>query len=343
MTKTMLRRAAIVAALALGTAGLAACGSDDGGDAKPAAAADVKAVSKADLSGVTLRIGVQKDGIRGALQRSGELDGLPYKIDWSVFQFGPPLVEAAGADKIDLAWVGSTPPIFGAAAGSRFKIIAAVQERDRQENSLLVPKGSTAKTIADLKGKKIAVAKGSSAHGWLLNALQGAGLTLKDVKPVYLAPADGLAAFSSGRVDAWIVWDPFVQQAEQQAGAKAIAGGEPNERGVGFEIASTKTLQDPVKLAAIQDYLGRLSRAWQWSAKNPDGWAEAWTKDSKLPLSVTKVAAVKKASDIVPVSQDIVDREQKLSDLLSDQKVLPKPVTFSDIVQTGVYDPTPAR
>jgi len=168
------RRAALgwIAALLI-----AGCGGDDDGGGDASAATEQKNVTEADLKNVTLRVGVQKDGIRAVLEKTGALKDAPYDVEFSTFQFGPPLVEAAGADKIDLAWVGSTPPIFGAAAGSEFKIIAAVKERDSQENSIIVTKDSDIQRIEDLKGKKIAVPKGSSAHGLLLNALKRGGLS----------------------------------------------------------------------------------------------------------------------------------------------------------------------
>ena len=172
-----------------------------------------------DASKVTLRVGVQKDGIRSILAASGALKGVPYKIDWSIFAFGPPLVEAAGADKIDVAGVGDTPPIFGAAGGSDFRVIATERFDNRKDDTLLVPKGSDITDPEQLKGKTIAVPKGSSAHGFTLRLLDRLGLKPSDVKLSFLAPADALAAFSSGKVDAWAVWEPFVTQAEE-AGAR---------------------------------------------------------------------------------------------------------------------------
>lgn len=323
MTRTIL---ALAAAATLVMAG---CGGDD----ESSGAGGAGTNSSGDER-VTLRVGVQKDGIRAVLKESGQLDGIDYDVKFSTFQFGPPLVEAAGADKIDLAWVGSTPPIFGAAAGSNFKIIAAVKERDAQENSLLVPKGSKITGPEQLAGKKVAVAKGSSAHGFLLNALERTGVDSSKVKLVFLPPADGLAAFKGGNVDAWVVWDPFTIQAEQDAGAKALIGGEPDEAGLGFEIASAKALEDDAKRAAINDYVNRLSRAWQWAGENPDKWAKAWSADTKLPASVTEKAARVKASDIVPIDDAIIERQQKLADLLTEQKVLPGKVDFEDILDT---------
>jgi sulfonate transport system substrate-binding protein len=316
----------LLAALALG---LSACG-DDGGDGATASAA-----SPGD---VTLRVGVQKDGIRAVLDKTGALKDAPYAVEFSTFQFGPPLVEAAGADKIDLAWVGSTPPIFGAAARSDFKIVAAVKERDAQENSILVPPDSPMRRVEDLKGKKIAVPKGSSAHGLLLNALARVGLSGGDVTPVFLAPADALAAYSAGQVDALVIWDPFTIQAKQDLDARVITGGEPDEAGVGFLIASTKAIEAPAKRDAIADYIARLNRAWTWAGKHTNEWAKAWTEESKLPIAVTKATTPVKVSDIVPVDDTIVARSQKLADLLREEQVLPDEVDFESIVARDVVD-----
>jgi sulfonate transport system substrate-binding protein len=339
MTRTFRRAVAPLLLLVLSALALAACGSDDsdGGGSTAAAAASTTADGSPDLSGVTLRVGTQRDGIRAVLQKSGQLDDVPYDIEWSTFVAGPPLVEAAGADRIDVAWVGCAPPIFGAAAGAAFNVIAAVKERDSQENRLLVPNDSDITSIADLKGKKIAVPRGTSGHAFILNALKSEGLGTRDVQFAFLAPPDALAAFQSGSVDALSVWDPFATQALQTLDAREIAAGEPFESGLGFEIASSKALEDPAKVAALRDYLRRLQAAWSWAGENPDEWASAWSEDAGLPLEVTRVTAVRKASDIVPLDAAIVDSQQRLADLFFDEGELTRRVTFTDIVDDTVY------
>jgi sulfonate transport system substrate-binding protein len=317
--------AAVAAALAV-----AGCGSESDEDlavAKPASSPE----------GVTLRVGVQKDGVRSILEQSGQLESLPYKITFSTFAFGPPLVEAAGADKIDVAGVGSTPPIFGAAADSEFRAIATIQYRNKKDDGILVPKGSDITSPEQLKGKTIAVAKGSSAHGLLLKLLNRIGLKPTDVKISFLAPADGLAAFSSGQVDAWSVWHPFIAQAEAD-GAKQIAGGPPDEYGHSFEIASSKAVGDPKRAAALKDYVARLKKAFAWGAENPDKWAAAWSEESGLPLAVTKVAVRQRLADIVPIDDETVKHQQALADRLTDDKVLPGEVKFDDIVTQGLIE-----
>ena len=323
-------RTPIALLLALALPVLAGCGSDSEQDlavAKPAKSPE----------GVTLRVGVQKDGIRSMLQKSGQMKDLPYKIEFSVFAFGPPLVEAAGADKIDVAGVGSTPPIFGAAAESDFRAIATIQYKNESDDGLLVPKGSDITDPKQLKGKTIAVAKGSSAHGLLLQLLHRIGLKPTDVKLNYLAPADGLAAFSSGQVDAWSVWHPYIEQA-QADGAKQIAGGPPDEHGHSFEIASSKAVADPKRAAALKDYVARLKKAFAWGAKHPDEWAAAWSDESGLPLAITKAAVRERLSDIVPIDQKTIDNQQALADRLATDKVLPDSITFKDIVTQGLAE-----
>lgn len=192
---------------------------------------------RGSAAGATLRVAHQTDGLRSLLAASGQLDGLPYEIEFSKFAFGPAIVEALGAGHADTGEVGSTPPIFGAAAQTNFRVVATKALSNQQDSSLLVRPGSGIRTGADLVGARITVPKGSSAHGFLLRLLHREGIALDRVQLVFLAPADGLAAFEGGEADAWAVWEPFVSQ-QTQAGIISIAGGPPDEYGLGFEVAS---------------------------------------------------------------------------------------------------------
>jgi aliphatic sulfonates family ABC transporter substrate-binding protein len=327
--RTRSLRLSLAAALTALTMVAAGCGDSSSSDGGP------KVAKPADsAAGATLRVGVQKDGIRPLLKESGVLEGVPYKIEYSVFAFGPPLVEAAGADKIDVAAVGSTPPIFGAAAKSNFRVVATNQFKNGQDDYLLT-KDDAVRKPEDLKGKNIGVAKGSSAHGLLLNVLERAGLSKDDVKISFLLPADGLAAFKTGRIDAWSVWSPFSTQGEQ-AGGRSIAGGPPDEHGTNFSIASTKAVEDPKRAAALQDYLDRLRKAYVWAESHQDEFAAAWSKETGLPEKVTKAAVPERLIQLRAVTDADVKNQQDLADLLADQKVIPGEITFDDIVTRGL-------
>src|SRR5262249_20090557 len=149
----------------------------------------------------------------------GELDDLPYKVEWKEFTSGPPLLEALNSGAIHVGGVGNTPPIFAAAADGKFKAVQAATYGGGGD-AIVVPAGSAITSVADLEGKTVAVAEGSSANYNLLAQLDKAGLKYSDVKVQNLQPADALAAFTAGHVDAWAIWEPFTAQAEQDAGAK---------------------------------------------------------------------------------------------------------------------------
>lgn len=323
--------AAALAALIL-AATAAGCGDSASSSGEGPAVAD----PGASAAGVSLRVGVQKDGIRALLAASGALKGAPFQVDYSVFAFGPPLVEAAGADKIDVAAVGSTPPIFGAAAKSNFRVVATNQFVNRQDDYLLT-KDAAIRRPADLKGKTIGVAKGSSAHGLLLNVLKRAGLSQDDVKVAFLLPADGLTAFTRGNIDAWSIWSPF-STLGRQAGGRSIAGGPPDEHGTNFTIASTKAVEDGPRAAALKDFVGRLRTAYEWAGTHREQFAKAWAKETGLPLKVTRAAVPERLIEIRAVSDEDVRNQQALADLLADEKVIPGKVRFENVVTRGLID-----
>lgn len=142
---------------------------------------------------VVLNVGDQKGGAEAVLRAAGELDDLDYRIKWSTFTSGPPLLEAVNAKAVDIGSVGNTPPVFAAGADSKVTVVAATHG-DTSGETILVPEDSKLKRTEDLKGRSVAVAQGSSAHYQLVASLRKAGLELSDVKVTYLQPADALAA-----------------------------------------------------------------------------------------------------------------------------------------------------
>src|SRR5882757_4641631 len=165
-------------------------------------------VPLSDLSDVTLQIGDQKGGTESLLRAAGVLNDLPYKVVFSTFTSGPPQIEAATAGKIDFAITGNTPPVFGAASNAKIKVVSAY-DGGGTGDQLLVQADSPITTVAELRGKRIAVGKGSSAHGHILAQLKKAGLAPGDVQLVFLQPADAFSAFQQRAVDAWAIWDPY--------------------------------------------------------------------------------------------------------------------------------------
>jgi sulfonate transport system substrate-binding protein len=168
-------------------------------------------------------VGYQKYGNLILLKGRGELESklapLGFRVEWKEFASGPPLLEALNAGAIDFGHAGETPPIFAQAAGIPFVYVAYAPPSPQGE-AIVVRAGSPLKTLADLKGKKIALNKGSNVHYLLVRALEYAGIKYSEVEPIYLAPADARAAFERGAVDAWVIWDPFRAAVEAAAGAR---------------------------------------------------------------------------------------------------------------------------
>ncbi|MGN5631421.1 ABC transporter substrate-binding protein [Streptomyces sp. AC154] len=292
---------------------------------------------------VTLNIGDQKGGYEAILRASGELDDLDYRIKWSTFTSGPPLLEAVNAGAVDIGGVGNTPPVFAAGAGSKVVVVGATHGSSAGE-AIVVPKDSPLRSPAQLKGRSIAVAQGSSAHFQLISSLKKAGLGLSDVKLKYLQPADALAAFTRGKVDAWAIWDPYTSQVLRGGKARVLTTGEGVVNGLGFQVASPAALKEPGKSKAIGDLLVRLNRAQSWVFKHPDAWAKVWAKETGLPYEVALDAVKLTAGTRVPVAIDpaAIASEQEIADTFADLKLIPRRFDFKDFVDTRFNRDLPA-
>ena len=315
-------RKKLLAISAIALAGLAAtaCSSSSSSSSSSAASsaaastsASASPSSSVSLSSVTLNVGDQKGtGAEAILKAAGLLNSLPFHVNWSDFTSGPPMLEAMASGSVDVGGVGDAPPVFAAAGGEGVEIVGAREVPTGDQDALLVPKGSPITSIAQLKGKRIAYGSGSSGNYQMLTVLTAAGLTTKDVTLVNLQPAEALAAFTSGSVDAWDIWPPYVQQAVAQDGAKILARGSQYGSPYSYEVASKSAVANPEKAAAIQDYLTTLDKAYVWAEKNPNAWGAAWAAATGLPASITDVAAKVDSTTPVAVNTAVTTSEQNL-------------------------------
>jgi sulfonate transport system substrate-binding protein len=327
--------AVAAAAVALIAAACSAATAGGSGTSPAATSAGATAgASDAALSQVTLHVGDQAGaGAEALLKAAGLLGKLPFKVTWSDFTSGPPMLQAMGAGSLDFGSVGDAPPVFAAAGGNKIDIVGALKS-DPRGAVLLVPKGSPIQSIAQLRGKRIAVAQGSSADYHLLTVLKKAGLSVHDVSLDYLQPAEALAAFSSGSVDAWDIWSPFGEQAQAQAGARVLVDGDGFGSPYGFEVASQAALADQAKTAAIRDLLTLLNQAHTWADTHPAAWAAVWAQGTGLPAGIMLNAARDAAAVPVPITPAVVASEQQVSDAFTAVGLIPGHVNFSDFVDT---------
>ncbi len=282
------------------------------------------------LSQVTLRVGDQAGtGAEALLTAAGLTHKLPFKVSWSDFTSGPPMLQAMGAGAVDIGGVGNAPPVFAAAGGSKIAIVGTLRANPLAA-ALVVPKGSNLTSISQLRGKRIAVAQGSSANYHLLTVLSKAGLTIHDVTLDYLQPAAGLATLTAGHVDAWDIWSPYIEQVTALHGARVLVNGNGYGTNYSFEVASRAALSDPAKVTAIRDYLTLLDQAHTWAQSHLQTWATVWAQATGLPASVMLSAAKDSVSTAVPITSSVVDSEQQLVNAFYAAGLIPTKVNFAD-------------
>src|SRR5881227_3560734 len=250
-----------------------------------------------------VRIGFQKYGKLVLLKSKGTLEeklkAVGYKVVWTEFPSGPPLLEALNVGAIDFGNTGEAPPIFAQAAGAPIQYVAYEPPAPKGE-AILVPKDSKITSVADLKGKKVALNKGSNVHYLLVKALEKAGLKYADIQPVFLAPADALAAFTRGAVDAWVIWDPCEAAAEASTGARILTDGTGLVANHQFYFSSKKFLADNPR--AVDVVLEALNEADQWTRNHIEAVAEQLSPSVGLPAPVLATSLKRESYGILPIS-----------------------------------------
>lgn len=285
-------------------------------------------------SKLTLVVGQQESGIVSLFKQSGALNGAAYDVKFAYFPYGPPLVQAAAAGQIDLGDVGDVPPINGAAKDPGFKVIAAeVPPSFKQVGDyIVVPKGSPVTKLAQLRGKKVGVPEGSSAHGFLLNAVKSVGLSSSTVTFVNLTPSALEAAFNSGSIDAAAIWNPQATL-DIEHGARVLAYGRPPlDPDVSFYVAADKDLSDPARRKLLTDLLERLGKAYQWGDNHPAAWEKDVEKETGVDAQTAKLYVENGKVLVRYVSAAIVKSEQQLADTFYEAKQIPSRVDVSKVV-----------
>ncbi|MBV9747670.1 MAG: sulfonate ABC transporter substrate-binding protein [Acetobacteraceae bacterium] len=280
-----------------------------------------------------LRIGVQKYGTLIILRERHVLEQalkpLGWSVSWAEFPGGPQLLEALNVGAIDFGTTGETPPIFAQAAGAPLLYVSSEPPSPRGE-AILVPKNSHIRGITDLKGKRVALNKGSNVHYLLVRALESAGLKPGDIQVVYLAPADGRAAFDQGAVDAWVIWDPFLAVAQHATQARALTdarGLAPNRQ---FFLASRALVQehsDVIKL--VNDQIDETDR---WAEQHQPEAAALLSASLGVPQPVMAQALARMGYGVAPLTPEVVADQQKIADTFHALRLIPSPITVSEAV-----------
>ncbi|HHT9044947.1 TPA: sulfonate ABC transporter substrate-binding protein, partial [Burkholderia cenocepacia] len=279
---------------------------------------------RAEANGTRLRIGFQKYGnfvvlkARGTLEKRLANQGVT--VQWLEFPAGPQLLEGLNAGAIDVGTVGETPPIFAQAAGVDFVYIGNEPPAPQGEAIVVLP-DSPIRTVAQLRGKKVAFNKGSNVHYLLVKALEHAGLAYADIQPIYLTPADARAAFVQRSVDAWVIWDPYLAAAERQLGARVVANGDALVRNTQYYLAARKyAAAHPQVLRALLDEVDAVDR---WARDHVPEVAAQLSPLVGLDAPTLEVALKRAGYGVQPITDATVAYQQNIADAFSTLKLIP--------------------
>lgn len=291
-----------------------------------------------------LRIGYQKYGTLILLKATGALEKrlapLGIKVTWTEFPAGPQLLEGLNVGSVDFGTTGETPPVFAQAAGANLGYVGFEPPAPAGE-AIVVPKDSPIKSVADLKGKKVALNKGSNVHYLLVRALEKAGLQYKDIQPAFLPPADARAAFERGSVDAWVIWDPFLAAAEKQTGARVLVDGKGAVSNHQFYLAEkTYGSRRPDVIAATFDEIAKVDA---WVQKSPKEAAAKLSPVVGLDVATVELALARGGYGVSYLNEDVVAEQQRIADTFSDLKLIPKKITVREAVWTPKTTNTQAQ
>ena len=291
-------------------------------------------LAHAAIGDAKLVLGDQARGLRTLVEAAGVLKDIPYQYQWANFQGAAPLFEAQRANLVDTSYAGDLPILMAAAGGVDFKLIQT-NTGFGQSNAIIVPKDSPLHSEADLKGQTVVVssAQGSISQNLLYAALKEAGLQQDDVKIQFVMPTDASAAFTAGKIAAWAVFDPYLGVAEQN-GARVLRDGKGLTPSLGFLTATTQSLADPDKRAAIKDFAARVAKARQWAIEHPGDYAKAYAQLTRLPLPTAKIIADRSSKGAHAVSDEDIKALQPVADLFYQLKILPRHVDVNALVET---------
>ena len=294
------------------------------------------AVAPAAAADKVVRIGYQKYGTflllkaRGLLEKNLAPTG--FRVEWTEFPGGPQLLEALNVGALDFGITGEAPPIFAQAAGAPLVYVANEPAAPLSE-AILVPKDSPIHSVAELKGRKVALNKGSNVHYLLVKALEKAGLRYSEITPVFLRPSDARAAFEHGDVDAWAIWDPFQASTEVAIQARTLTSGEGVAANRQFYLGERKFVTanpDVVKIV-----LASIREIDVWAAGNTDAAANELSPAVGIPVAVLKLALGRQAWDVRPITPEVAADQQKIANTFFGLGLIPKPIKIDDALKNS--------
>lgn len=311
MGAEMLSRRDMLVASAASCLFLSGCGTAQGG--RPKLRISITGKGEGDTRLLFKAAGIRPEG---------------FDLVYSEFQSGHLVVEALNGGSLDYGGMSEIPPIFAAASTIQSFRQIAVAHGDVNNQVVLVPKGSKARSIADLKGKRVGYVRATTSQYFLIRMLEDVGLTWGDITPVAMGVSDGAAAFSQGALDGWAIYGFPIQRAIATEGARILKTAYGILSGNYLVSSHVDALADPEKAKIIGEYLALVQQGFGWAANHQDEWAGIIAQDIGVPRDyVLDQFRHKSASyELRPVTPEAIASQQRVADLFFQQKLLPKAV-----------------
>jgi aliphatic sulfonates family ABC transporter substrate-binding protein len=277
-----------------------------------------------------VRIGYQKFGLLSLVKLHGALDAALTKSGWSIewreYPTGPAIVDALRLSQLELGVVGECPPVFAQAADVPLVYLAA-EEAAPEREAIVVHEGSAISCVEELRGKAIALERGSNVHYLVIRALEEAGVGYDDVRLEFLAPDTARAAFEQRRVDAWAIWDPMLASARHELGARVLRDAAGLADNVAYYVARREFAERHPNIAG--EFLTQIGRASSWARDNAAAVAELLAPELGLPRGMLALT-LRSGSHPAPVSRELLVGQQQIADTLHRMQLIPHPIRVAE-------------
>ncbi len=268
-----------------------------------------------------LRVSSQKQSLKILLQAAGELEQVPYPIEFASFAAAAPTAEALSAGAVDIGALGDAPFVFAAAAGAAMKTVGVIKLKVTPTAvAIVVNQDSPLTDAASLKGRRITTTRGSIGHFLALAALRSVGLHGTDAQFIFLQPGDSRSVLANGQADAWSTWDPYTSMVQMAGGTRVLISGEGLFAGHMLLVASDQAIQD--KAPQIDDFLRRLARAYVWADQHQEEFSRIQAVYSGLPVEIHERSNRYSRPQRIAIGPAVIEDVQHTADLYREEGII---------------------
>jgi sulfonate transport system substrate-binding protein len=258
-------------------------------------------------------------------------------VKWVLSTGSNRALEYLNSNSVDFGSTAGLASVLSRANGNPIKVVYVYSRPEW--TALVVPKNSPIHTVSDLKGKKVAAAKGTDAYLFLLRSLHDHGLNKNDIQLVSLQHADGRTALERGQVDAWAGLDPLMASSQLQAGSRLLY------RNVAYNTYGVLNTTDAFAKRYpddVRQVISLYERARHWIIANPEAAAKLLSQEAGITVEVARLQLTRNDfSGPIPGPEQI--KALKATAPILTEEALVKPGADVDRAIDELIDPSFAR